>query len=644
MRYLLSISAFFLLLISSVSCEADIQFVPQDPVEGVVLRAIYVGGSDTRTVIDNLTTSHSAAEIMWSAGDSLSLFYMSGDPAELVNDRYVTGATTKMDAIFYPDPPVVPSEGPFLGLYPYNKEATANVDGNSIVSVIPATQTAIAGTFDPKAMIAVGRSASLDAMSFYNICSGLCFSVGADAANYSRIVFKGCANEKIAGKVNIAVGTTNSPSASAVAAEAATEIELLPVGGAFAADKDYYFVFLPGSFHSGFSLEFYGDTGGLLFTRTCSSPVQFTKGRFAYITEADADGKLAAIRSGTDLSTSKGPANCYVVSSKGTYRFPLVKGNDSKQKLDDATRVVVLWETDNTTANQTEGSIVTNLSLNKGYAYFDTPATLKNGNALIAAVHDEGQETTILWSWHIWVCSGYNPQTSAQKLNGKTLKIMDRNIGALSAAPNETLSNGLFYQWGRKDPFAGTYQANISSSPTTGTFFKLTAPRQTVVSETEKPTVDYAVAHPTTFITASDGNWLRTNQKTLWAATKTIYDPCPPGWKVPETSAWTNVDYRRTGNSTRGFGLYLRLDDTDPDTWFPNSAVWFPNNGYVSVGGSLLMVAQYACYWSSNISGNYSQALELSQNGVGSQLTYTMTPNQTKKRVEAYSVRCIEDK
>jgi len=648
MRRLLLLLISILLLIFAFSCDADIQIYPQDPVKGVVLRATYVGNQSTKTELDNLTTYHTAAEIRWSSGDSLSLFYNQAEPAGVANDRYVTNQLPESSANFYPDPAKVPEGEPYLGLYPYNEEASAVVEGSSpsIQTVLPASQKAISNNFDPKAMLAVGYSNTLASMSFYNVCSGLCFTLSSDSSDsseltkYSRIEFKGRNNEKIAGNVNISLKTPSSPKASALAEGASEIITLVPEGGTFHAGVDYYVMLVPGTFNKGFSMTFYGANNQKLYTRSCEVKLSFTLGRFAYITEVDVDGKLAAIRSGVDLASPK-PANCYVVSEAGTYRFPMVRGNSTSDELKDVSAVTVLWETDNTADNQTVGSVIKDVTFNKGYVYFDTPSTLKSGNALIAALSGTGDNTKVLWSWHIWVCKDYNPQASAKTLFGKGKKILDRNIGALSAVPNDPLSNGFFYQWGRKDPFAGSAKSYLASG---GQFFKLTAARTTVASESVSATEDYAIEHPTTFITASDGNWLRKNVKTLWGTSKTIYDPCPPGWKVPAISDWSDVDYQRTGNAQRGYGLYFRIAGSESDTWFPNSAVWFPNNGYVSTSGSLLMVGQYSCYWSCEVSGNYSSALEQSQTGVGNYLEYIMKPMETKVRVEAYSVRCVEDK
>lgn len=83
----------------------------------------------------------------------------------------------------------------------------------------------------------------------------------------------------------------------------------------------------------------------------------------------------------------------------------------------------------------------------------DDEEKIKEGNAVIGA-YDAGG--TMIWSWHIWAVN-YNPETSKVLFNGYNM--MDRNLGALANDNSTTdkilASYGLYYQWGRKDPFIG---------------------------------------------------------------------------------------------------------------------------------------------------------------------------------------------
>ena len=70
------------------------------------------------------------------------------------------------------------------------------------------------------------------------------------------------------------------------------------------------------------------------------------------------------------------------------------------------------------------------------------------GNAVIGLFDAAGN---CIWSWHIWSVD-YDPATMAQTYSSGAV-FMDRNIGALTTDCTQPSSRGLYYQWGRKDPF-----------------------------------------------------------------------------------------------------------------------------------------------------------------------------------------------
>ena len=232
--------------------------------------------------------------------------------------------------------------------------------------------------------------------------------------------------------------------------------------------------------------------------------------------------------SATDLSETAS-ANSYIVTKAGDYKFKAVKGNSDEAV--NAFAVGVLWETENTATAPEVGAIIASASFDNGYVTFSTPETLKPGNALLAAVDAEG---TILWSWHIWI-----PATEVKVWDSEALcgaKMMDRNLGALvdtgASGDVDPLSIGLYYQWGRKDPFPGATEfvkspAGAAVAGTAWTYHK------------ELITTDYSVAHPTEYASVPEvdaGVWNADDPQDLWNTAddkKTVYDPCPPGYRVP---------------------------------------------------------------------------------------------------------------
>ena len=629
---------------------------PEEP-DGSVLRASFAGGRATKTDFGRFTTSASYAEIYWSENDSINVFYPVQSYAE--SCKYVTSQSGPV-ADFVNQSQVAPSGSSFLGLYPYTQSASADISRSTIQTILPSSQLAYPGKFDPSALLAVASSPSADEMAFYNVCGGLCFTL-KDGGKYSRIDFRGGSNEDVAGAISISLSDPTAPVATA-AQGSVKKVELRPAeGDTFAAGTQYYIMLKPSEFKNGFSLDFYTPgANSATLTQTCTSFVVFSRGVFARIPEVDSPGKLSRIRDGIDLAEDGETANCYVVSKAGSYKFPLVMGNDPEHTLSEISKVTVLWETDNTSASQTVGSIIKDVTNNSRYVYFNTPSTLKNGNAVIAAWRKVGGKDTIVWSWHIWVCKDFDPDASAQTLRRKPKPMMDRNLGALSNSATSPLSNGFFYQWGRKDPFPGAIESYVAADGGAGTYMSTTGGTlklEPAVNSTRSVTVDYVIAHPDVFITSTEGYWLPTPDNTLWGVEskyqggqiteknyKSLYDPCPPGWKVPRAhvmngtqhvelqEAWSGLSSTEYRWEAYGRGIYL------PTT---QGEAWYPNNGYITKEGKVIMVGQYCCYWSCDpYGGGLSFAMQLLRD-MGGRLLFN--PIQYGKvNGEGHSVRCIK--
>lgn len=141
-----------------------------------------------------------------------------------------------------------------------------------------------------------------------------------------------------------------------------------------------------------------------------------------------------------------GTANSYIVCESGRYSFAATKGNSS-DPVGSAASAEVLWESFGTDAAPKAGDLVSDVQIDGDRIAF-TASALK-GNAVIAAKDASG---IILWSWHIWLTE----QPEDQVYNNNAGTMMDRNLGATSATPGDVGALGLFYQWGRKDPFLGS--------------------------------------------------------------------------------------------------------------------------------------------------------------------------------------------
>ena len=330
-----------------------------------------------------------------------------------------------------------------------------------------------------------------------------------------------------------------------------------------------------------------------------------------------------------DLSLS-GSANCYIVSEKGAYKYKTVKGNASTS-VGAVAKAEVLWESFGTATAPSKGSIIAKVSYFSGYIIFETPSTIKNGNAVIAAKNASGN---ILWSWHIWVSSGFDPVSTAQTYYNNAGTMMDRNLGALSNQPGNVGALGLLYQWGRKDPFLG--RASISSD--TKALSTLSWPA-TVASTSSTGTITYTLTHPTTFIKENSKNsdWHYTGDystdNTRWKSSKTIYDPCPFGWRVPDgghTGVWAKATkyyqdsyITYTYNSTNKGMNFSGKFGSAGTIWYPCAATLQGTDGEL-VGG-------YCFWWSTN-----ELTLYIHSGG-------RVYPTHSMDKSDGLSVRCIKE-
>jgi len=358
-------------------------------------------------------------------------------------------------------------------------------------------------------------------------------------------------------------------------------------------------------------------TGYYLYTTTSESKTIVT----IMMTDVDVEG---------DLAMNSGSANSYIVSEPGVYFFPAVKGN-SNESVGSVKSVEVLWESFGTDVTPSVGDLVQSVSYAYGYISFQTPTIFNEGNAVIAAKDASGK---ILWSWHIWLTDA--PGKCVYANNAGTM--MDRNLGATSATPGDVGALGLLYQWGRKDPFLGS--SSISSRVEAKSTISWPSP---VSSSSSRGTIGYAVEHPTTFITRNDSNfdWYYTGSAstddTRWQSEKTIYDPCPAGWRVPNggsTGVWAMAGFP-SGNYANTYddsneGMLFGSGISSPATWYPASG-----SRYFS-DGSLNGVGSGGYYWSASPDSNVAcELLFLSDGYVDS----TCSSN----RARGQSVRCLQE-
>lgn len=314
-------------------------------------------------------------------------------------------------------------------------------------------------------------------------------------------------------------------------------------------------------------------------------------------------------------------ANCYIVTRPGIYSFKAVKGN-SAEALGSIGSAELLWETWGTTEKVAVNSVISAVDFEKDQVYFRVAQDFHPGNAVIAVRNDMG---AIMWSWHIWI-----PETplSEDFYGHSRRKSMSRNLGALVDASVDGASPesaGLFYQWGRKDPFPGT------GDFTTGKPAEVAGQKMTLFGG--QMTTSKALKNPTAFADF-DGNWNGATNEDLWYSTKTIYDPCPPGYKVPYRS--DVILYSNYPWEVPGWGYA-------PDSFIFTSGTpqaVYPLTGYITTGGEYNQYGVGTRVWCARPSSSSGEAYNFrifpdeSEGGAS-------YGNGSKPRSNGFVVRCV---
>ena len=274
-----------------------------------------------------------------------------------------------------------------------------------------------------------------------------------------------------------------------------------------------------------------------------------------------------------------------------------------------------------------------------GYLDFEVKATdIKSGNAVVAVT----KGGTVVWSWHLWFApkSALTP-IPVTNYQGKTYNFTTETLGwkpkgevttyntprTVKVKVEQTIANGgakLFtvinitqnnggkkegistlYQFGRKDAFPSMDETKLPE----GSINKNAGDNMSVTN---------GIQHPETFYTWGSSWYNGYNQYNLWsmdntttdfndnAVVKTVYDPCPAGFHMPASNAFTGITANgQNGGTTNVDGTddwQTYVNNFGHNFWTSSSktaTIYFPAMGYRDAyGGFLYNVGDQGYYWS----------------------------------------------
>src|SRR5690606_38856349 len=114
------------------------------------------------------------------------------------------------------------------------------------------------------------------------------------------------------------------------------------------------------------------------------------------------------------------------------------------------------------------------------------------------------------------------------------------------------------------------------------------------------------------------------------SGTKTVYDPCPEGWRVPAIEDYADLADEHFDKNIEGGHNFI----------FDGQSNYFPFTGYREVEGAMDATANYGTFWvNSTIPGDAGIGSALSPSyGVGGTAAVNGAP-----RARALSIRCIKE-
>lgn len=267
---------------AAISCTQE-QY-PETSGTEMTFTATFEEDGDTRTVLgDN-------GSVLWGPGDEVSIHRLG----TIIVSKFVSQNTVPAKTVefkgFLEGLPLDPGEY-YWAVYPYSEDNDLSYKG-TILATLPATQTAVPGSFPEKCHPAVARSATTS-LKFYAAAGGLKFTVSR--SDIKSVSIKGNNNEYLAGGYSAEFNDDGAPTVeSNYGSTAENEVTLLaPGGGTFTPGESYFISLLPTTLSKGITITL--DAVGQRGTIVSNKPQNIKRSVFGVLNNLDAKAEWQAV-------------------------------------------------------------------------------------------------------------------------------------------------------------------------------------------------------------------------------------------------------------------------------------------------------------------------------------------------------------
>lgn len=540
--------------------------------------------SSTRTSLDI------SLNVVWTEGDQIRVF---GDSA-VSGEIYTTTNNNTRTGIFLPEESELTVDDPTrYAVYPASAAASATLSDSDLALDLSglAAQPYIAslGMGGDMSALPMVASSTDKIFTFKNVCGGIQFRFDdyqALGLMAKTLVVTAAGGEQISGTAIVDAMTGTAVLSTGTDCNSVT----VDCGnGAAISSSSGFIIFVPaGTYASGFTFDI-TDTDGGVYSVSTSQPVTVAAGVVT---------PLAPV----PVSIYYGLANSYRVATAGdveidiTPYYTLSRNfiHEGIERVDadgepvrPATGAKIVWQ--QTAAGQS-GSVVSTPSVSG--TTLTVPVSGTEGNAVVAICDDNDK---ILWSYHIWVSEANDVAYNNSVMGDYTM--LDRNLGASSTTFKDRNAYGMFYQWGRKDPFP----SNLTASRPGGSPYESESTTLTVTENAtvETGTIAWATQNPQTRLLSAN-DWIYSAPvDALWGwvdpsnGVKTIYDPCPAGYRVPDYNSFALLPGDDKGNCNAQYGLNIK-------TGVGGTVSYYPTSGYLNQMRDITQFLEYRGYMWNN--------------------------------------------